>query len=63
MFTNLMSVPDSASPISDFLQTRGTTDWERSPPSYDLQSSGSLDLNELRIFTPMIHLKLLSQSK
>ena len=29
------------------------TDWERVPPSYNLQSSASLDLNEhLRIFLP-----------
>ena len=41
-----MSVPDSASPIWDFLHTGG-------PSSYDLQSPWNLDLNEhLRIFYP-----------
>ena len=40
--------------ISDF---RLHTDWEMAPPSYDLQSSGILDLNEhLRIVTSVNHL-------
>ena len=43
----------SISPISDFLQNGGLTDWEVAPSSYDLQSSGSPNLNEyLKIFYP-----------
>ena len=43
-----------------FLRPEDYTDWEIAPPSYDPQSWGSLDLNE-HYFTPMNHLKQLSQ--
>ena len=42
----LMSAPDSASSIWDSFRPEGHTDWERAPPSYDLQSWSSLGLNE-----------------
>ena len=38
------------------------TDWERAPPSYDLQSWGSLVWIQIwEFFTPMNHVKQLSQ--
>ena len=48
-----VSAPDSASSIWDFFETGDHTDWETAPSSYDLQSWGSLGLNDhLRIIYP-----------
>ena len=55
LHTSMMSAPDSATSF----RPEDHTDWEIAPPSYDPQSSGSLDLNEhLRIFSSMLDIFL-----